>query len=92
MDGALTGQDGPVRELRVGSLPDSFNRNPRRPDLGKFPLNTSLFDTLARMNGRFEVEPMLAAGWEYDAGTTPTGSTCSRACGAMTAPSCRRRT
>ena len=58
-----------MHELRVGSLPDSYNRNPRRPDLGKFPLNTSLFDTLVRMNERFEVEPMLAERWEYTEAT-----------------------
>ena len=58
-----------ARELRIGSLPDSYNRNPQRPDLGKFPLNASLFDTLVRMNERFEPEPMLATQWSYDEGT-----------------------
>lgn len=57
------------QHVRVGSLPDSYNQNSQRPDLGKFPLNASLFDTLVRMNERFEVEPMLASAWEFDAVT-----------------------
>lgn len=53
--------------LTIGSLPDSYSRNAERPDLGKFPLNTSMFDTLVRMNEKFSVEPMLAESWDYDA-------------------------
>lgn len=52
--------------LRIGALPDSYGRNAERPDLGKFPLNTSMFDTLVRMNEKFGVEPMLAESWDYE--------------------------
>lgn len=55
--------------LTIGSLPDSYNRCSERPDLGKFPLNASMFDTLVRMNEQFGVEPMLAERWEYDSVT-----------------------
>ncbi|HXG55929.1 MAG TPA: ABC transporter substrate-binding protein [Vicinamibacterales bacterium] len=37
-----------------------------RPDLGKYPLNAGVFDTLVRMDERFQVEPMLAERWTYD--------------------------
>lgn len=57
------------RLLRIGSLPDAYNRNAQRPDLGKFPLNTSVFDTLVRVDEKFDVEPMLAERWEYDGAT-----------------------
>ena len=38
---------------------------PSRPDLGKYPHSTGVFDTLARMNERFEIEPSLAERWTY---------------------------
>lgn len=40
-----------------------------RPDLGKYPLNAGVFDTLVRMDERFQVEPMLAERWTYDQAT-----------------------
>lgn len=52
-----------ARTLVIACLPDSYNRNPDRPDLGKFPLNTSIFDTLVRLNEDLCAEPMLATEW-----------------------------
>lgn len=37
-----------------------------RPDLGKWPLNARIFDTLVNMDEQLQVEPMLAERWEYD--------------------------
>lgn len=56
--------------LTVGTLPDRYlNELPDRPDLGKYPLNTSIFDTLARMNEDLQVEPRLAERWEFNEAT-----------------------
>lgn len=56
--------------LTVGALPDRYlNELPDRPDLGKYPLNTSTFDTLARMNEDLQVEPRLAERWELNEAT-----------------------
>lgn len=52
--------------LVVGALADGYGEVPGRPDMGKYPLNTSVFDTLARMNEDLQVEPMLAERWELD--------------------------
>lgn len=53
--------------LTVGTLPDRYlNELPDRPDLGKYPLNTSTFDTLARMNEDLQVEPRLAERWNFN--------------------------
>ena len=51
--------------LIVGSLADRYNQNPERPDLGKYPLNASIYDTLVRLDESFGVEPMLASHWEF---------------------------
>lgn len=40
---------------------------PSRPDLGKYPHSSGVFDTLARMNERFEIEPSLAERWTFAA-------------------------
>lgn len=51
--------------LIVESLADRYNQNPERPDLGKYPLNASTFDTLVRLDENFGVQPMLASHWEF---------------------------
>ena len=51
--------------LIVGSLADRYNQNPERPDLGKYPLNASVYDTLVRLDESFGVQPMLASHWEF---------------------------
>lgn len=56
-------------QLTIGSLPDSYNQNPSRPDLGKYPLNASIFDTLVRLDENLVVQPMLAERWEFDGQT-----------------------
>lgn len=51
--------------LTVGSQPDRYDNAPgKAPTLGKYPLNTSVFDNLVRMNVDLQVEPMLAERWE----------------------------
>ncbi|MGI9034233.1 MAG: ABC transporter substrate-binding protein [Acidimicrobiales bacterium] len=56
--------------ITVGALADGYDQEvPGRPDLGKYPLNTSVFDTLVHMNESLQVEPMLAERWELNEAT-----------------------
>ena len=62
------GGTGPSADapIRVGVGADRFlTELPSRPDLGKYPLNTGIFDTLVRMTESLDIEPMLAERWTY---------------------------
>lgn len=53
--------------LTVGTLGDSYlSCKCDGPSFGKYPLNTSVFDTLVRMDENHQVVPMLAERWEFD--------------------------
>lgn len=55
------------QELIVAYSADTYSiGDDDRPDLGKWPLNTRIFDTLVNMDEQLEVEPMLAERWDYD--------------------------
>jgi peptide/nickel transport system substrate-binding protein len=51
--------------LTVGTPADSFVTTGDRANLGMFPINTNMFETLVRMSPTFSVEPWLAERWEY---------------------------
>ena len=54
------------RALSVGLGADRYlTEIPSRPDLGKYPHSAGVFDTLARLNEQFEIEPMLAESWAF---------------------------
>ncbi|MDQ3980865.1 MAG: ABC transporter substrate-binding protein [Actinomycetota bacterium] len=56
----------PAREdLVVGTPADTFNVSGDRANLGMFPINANIFETLVRMTADFQVEPGLAERWEY---------------------------
>ena len=56
----------PADVLAVGIGADRYlTELPSRPDLGKYPHSSGIFDTLARMNERFEIEPSLAERWTF---------------------------
>lgn len=56
--------------LTVGYEEDTYSFGEgARPDLGKWPLNPQIFDTLVHMTEELEIEPMLAETWEYDRNT-----------------------
>lgn len=52
-------------ELVVGTPADTYNLEGDRANLGMFPINTNMFETLVRMTPDFQVEPWLAERWEY---------------------------
>ncbi len=56
----------PADVLAVGIGADRYlTELPSRPDLGKYPHSSGIFDTLARMDERFEIEPALAERWTF---------------------------
>lgn len=60
---------GPPDMLRIGVGADRYlTELPDRPDMGKYPLNAGVCDTLVRMDESFGIEPMLAERWSYDEG------------------------
>ncbi|MGH7573022.1 MAG: ABC transporter substrate-binding protein [Gemmatimonadota bacterium] len=73
--GACSGDDAgsgaprtaqPARDnLVVGTPADTFNVSGDRANLGMFPINANIFETLVRMTADFQVEPALAERWEY---------------------------
>jgi peptide/nickel transport system substrate-binding protein len=61
----------PAREdLVVGTPADTFNVSGDRANLGMFPINANIFETLVRMTSDFQVEPALAERWEYRGNNT----------------------
>lgn len=52
-------------ELVVGTPADTFNVSGDRANLGMFPINANIFETLVRMTADFQVEPALAERWEF---------------------------
>lgn len=58
------------QEIVIAMGPDEYPvGEDEEPSLGKYPVNTSVFDTLVRMNEEHQVEPMLAESWEHDVDT-----------------------
>lgn len=55
----------PREDLVVGAPADTFNVSGDRANLGMFPINANIFETLVRMTADFQVEPGLAERWEY---------------------------
>jgi peptide/nickel transport system substrate-binding protein len=52
-------------DLVVGAPADSFVTQGDRANLGMFPINANIFETLVRMTPDFQVEPWLAERWEF---------------------------
>lgn len=55
--------------LTIGTLADNYNIEPGRVDLGKFTLNTGVFDAVVRLDENLQVKPVLAERWEFDPAT-----------------------
>lgn len=53
------------QELLVGAPEDTFVTEGERANLGMFPINSNMFETLVRMTPDFQLEPGLAEEWEY---------------------------
>lgn len=66
---APTKRSGP-QELVVGAPADSFVTEGDKANLGMFPINANIFETLVRMTPDFQLEPWLAVRWESRDGNT----------------------
>lgn len=58
------GQSGPSKELRVGYTEDQYILEGADANLGAYPLNTNIIETLTYVTPEYEVQPRLAERWE----------------------------
>lgn len=57
-------QDSSPGELRVGAPEDGY-RSDERANIGMYPLNTNIFESLVRLTPDYQIEPLLAESWEF---------------------------
>ncbi len=57
-------QDTPTAALRVGVSEDGY-RTDERANIGFFPLNTNIFESLVYLTPDYQIEPRLAESWEF---------------------------
>jgi peptide/nickel transport system substrate-binding protein len=60
----VAAQDSPTGELLVGAAEDGY-RSDERADIGMYPLNTNIFESLVRLTPDYQIEPLLAESWEF---------------------------
>jgi peptide/nickel transport system substrate-binding protein len=58
-------QIDPSKELKVGFTVDQYLVEGPDANLGAYPLNTNVAETLIYMNEKYELEPRLAERWEF---------------------------
>lgn len=59
------GQETPGAEVTIGSDEDGYRREEPRANIGMYPLNTNIFESLVRLTPDYQVEPLLAESWEF---------------------------
>jgi len=57
-------QDVPSDAARVGVQEDGY-RTDERANIGFFPLNTNIFESLVYLTPDYQIEPRLAESWEF---------------------------
>ena len=57
-------QDAPSGSIRVGVSEDGY-RTDERANIGFFPLNTNIFESLTYLTPDYQIEPLLAESWEF---------------------------
>lgn len=63
--GDAGGGTTPAGELRVAAGADGYRNEPNRANIGMYPLNPNIFDTLVRLTPDYQIEPSLAESWEF---------------------------
>lgn len=59
-------QSAPSGELVIGVTQDDYRVDPaERANIGYYPLNTNIFETLVRLTPDYQIEPLLAQSWEF---------------------------
>jgi ABC-type transport system substrate-binding protein len=52
--------------LTIGYDADAYRIDPpERANVGYYPLNTNIFETLVRLTPDYQIEPLLAESWEF---------------------------
>ena len=70
-DGAWAAQAAASGELAIGTTQDDYRVDPpERANVGYYPLNTNIFETLVRLTPDYRIEPLLAESWEFVAPNT----------------------
>lgn len=64
VDGDEVGQ-AEEQELTVGYSDDPYVQEGIGANVGMYPLNTNIYETLAYLTPDYEIEPMLAESWEF---------------------------
>ncbi len=60
-----TSGGAPSGELIVAATQDGYRTEPERANIGMYPLNTNIFESLVRLTPDYQVEPLLAESWEF---------------------------
>jgi len=63
-------KSGTSNPLIVGVGADGFVTKGNQANLGAYPLNANVYETLVGLTPDFKVKPLLAADWEYRGGNT----------------------
>lgn len=59
-------QATPTGELVIGVTQDDYRIDPpERANIGFYPLNTNIFESLVRLTPDYQIEPWLAESWEF---------------------------
>ena len=53
------------QELVIAATADSYTTEVNRSNLGMYPVNANIYDTLVRLTPDYQVEPRLATKWEF---------------------------
>ena len=53
------------QELVISTVADTYRTEENRSNLGMYPVNANIYDTLVRLTPTYQVEPMLATRWEF---------------------------
>ena len=59
-----------TQELTVATAADGYRNDDRRTNIGMYPLNANIFDTLVTLSPDYQVMPGLATKWELRAPNT----------------------
>src|SRR5215207_3188303 len=65
----VTGGAAP-QEMVIGAASDSYRTDAKRANVGMFPVNGGIYETLVRMTADYQIEPLLATSWEFVAPNT----------------------
>lgn len=61
---SVSAQNGASGSIRIGVSEDGY-RTDERANIGFFPLNTNIFESLVYMTPDYQIEPLLAESWEF---------------------------